>query len=96
MQILSNGDNLHEISNPFFSKKKKKKKKKNNNLSSAELAQRVVKVKTIIESRHEKKRIFGVIKIVKSHVSQLIHLINFSESIYFKISDDSASGQQRP
>ena len=35
MQIVSNGDNLHEISDPVYWE---------NNLSSAELAQTVVKV----------------------------------------------------
>ena len=41
MQIVSNGDNLHEILNPVFWKNK------NNiiNLSSAEYAHRLVKVK---------------------------------------------------
>ena len=41
MQIVSNGDNLNEISNPAS----RKIKKININFSSAELAQRVVKVK---------------------------------------------------
>ena len=39
MQIISIGDNLHEISNPVFlknQKKKKKKKKKKINMLSAE------------------------------------------------------------
>ena len=40
MQIVSNGDNLHEMSNPVSWKKKNIRK----NLSSAELAQRMVKV----------------------------------------------------
>ena len=40
MQIVSLGDNLHEISNPVFWENKKN----NLNLSSAENAQRVVKV----------------------------------------------------
>ena len=40
MQIVSNGDSLHEMSNPEF-----EKNKKNISLVSAELAQRVVKVK---------------------------------------------------
>ena len=43
MQIVSNGDNLHEISNPVFWGKKEKNII---NLSSAEFALRVVKVKT--------------------------------------------------
>ena len=38
MQIVSNGDNLQETSKPFFWEK-------NINLSSAELAQRVARVK---------------------------------------------------
>ena len=44
MQIVSNGDNLHEMSNPVLWGKNK-----NNviNFSSAELAQRVIRVKTI-------------------------------------------------
>ena len=41
MQMVSNGDYLHEKSNPVFGEKKKKKVI---NLSSDELAQRVVKV----------------------------------------------------
>ena len=41
MQIISNGDNLHELSNPFFFSGKNKKKNVIN-LLSAELAQRVV------------------------------------------------------
>ena len=41
MQIVSTGDNLHEMSNPVFLEKKKNII----NLSSAELAKRVVKVK---------------------------------------------------
>ena len=41
MQIVSIGDNLHEISNPVFWEKKKKY----SNFSSAELAKSVVKVK---------------------------------------------------
>ena len=40
---MFHGDNLHELSNPVFLKKKKKKKKRITNLSSAELAQEVVK-----------------------------------------------------
>ena len=43
MQIVFNGDNLHEMSNPVFSEKYEKKKKKIINLSSAELALRMVK-----------------------------------------------------
>ena len=43
MHIVSLGDNLHEMSKPFFLKKKKRKKNVIN-LSSSELAQRVVKV----------------------------------------------------
>ena len=42
MQIVSNGDNLHEMSNSVVWQNKKKKI----NLSSGELAKRVVKVKT--------------------------------------------------
>ena len=41
MQIVSIGDNLHEMSNPVFWKNKKKFI----NMLSAELAQKVVKVK---------------------------------------------------
>ena len=37
MQIFSNGDNMHEMSNPVFWDKEKKI----NNLSSAEIAQSV-------------------------------------------------------
>ena len=40
MQIVPNGDNLHAMSKPF-----EKNKKNSINLSSAELAQSVVKVK---------------------------------------------------
>ena len=47
MQIVSTGDNLHEISKPIFSKKNKKNIVK---LSSAELAQRVVKVNYFLTS----------------------------------------------
>ena len=43
MQIVSNGDNLHEMSNPVFSGNKKNV----SSLSSAELAQRVVKVNSL-------------------------------------------------
>ena len=43
MQIVSNRDNLHEMSNPYFLGKIRKKI--SSSLSSAELAQRVVKVK---------------------------------------------------
>ena len=39
MQIISNGENLHETPNPFFFSNKK-----NINLSSAEYAQRMTKV----------------------------------------------------
>ena len=42
MQIVSIGDNLHEMSNPIFWEKKKKII---TNLSSPELAQREVKIK---------------------------------------------------
>ena len=42
MHIVSNGDNLHEMSNPIFWGKKYENI---TNLSSAELAQKVVKVK---------------------------------------------------
>ena len=41
MQIVSNGDNLHEMSNPVFWENKKNII----NLSSAELAQKSVKFK---------------------------------------------------
>ena len=41
MQIVSTGDNLHEMSNPVF----RENKKNINNLPSAYLAQKVVKVK---------------------------------------------------
>ena len=44
MQIVSSGNNLHEMSKPIFCKKKKKIGKKNNKLSSAEYAHRAVKV----------------------------------------------------
>ena len=37
MQIVSSGDNLHEMSNPVFLEKKKKKI---TNMNSAEFAQR--------------------------------------------------------
>ena len=40
MQIVSNGDNLHELSNPVYGKNKKNII----NLLAAELAQKVVKV----------------------------------------------------
>ena len=43
MQIVSNRDNLYEMSNLFYGIKNMKSI---TNLSSAELAQRVVKVKT--------------------------------------------------
>ena len=43
MQIVSLGDNLHEISDPVFWEHKKNI----TNLSSAEFSQRVVKVKQI-------------------------------------------------
>ena len=36
MQIVSNGNNLHEILNPVFWEKKEKKKEKNIHLSSVE------------------------------------------------------------
>ena len=41
MQIVSSGDNLHDMSNPVFWEKYENTA----NLSSAELAQRVVKAK---------------------------------------------------
>ena len=41
MQIVSNGDNLHEMSNPVFLEKKSENFI---NLSSAEFAQRMIKV----------------------------------------------------
>ena len=44
MQIVSNGDNLHEMSNPVFWEKNTK----NINLLSAEFAQRGVKVNQAI------------------------------------------------
>ena len=44
MQIVSNGDNLHEMSNPIFLFSGKNQKSIIN-LSSAELAERVIKVK---------------------------------------------------
>ena len=45
--IVSSGDNLREMSKPVFLDRKKKKKSRKNiaNLSSAEYAERVVKVK---------------------------------------------------
>ena len=46
MQVFSNGDNLHEMSNTVFWEKLKKKKIKITSLLSAELAKRVVKVKS--------------------------------------------------
>ena len=47
MQIVSNWDNLHEISKPVFLGEKKEEKTKKNiiNLSSTEFAQRVIEVK---------------------------------------------------
>ena len=48
MQIVSSGDNLHEMSNPVFWKKLEKNKKKITNLPSAELAQRVIKTKQFL------------------------------------------------
>ena len=42
MQIVSSGDNLHEMTKPIFWKNKEKKNIIN--LSAAEFAQRVVKV----------------------------------------------------
>ena len=47
MQIVSIGDNLHEISNPVFWENKKNII----NLSSAELAQKVVKVNPFLPGR---------------------------------------------
>ena len=44
MQIVSKGDNLHEMSKPAFLKKNKKNITK---LSSTELAQRMVKVNAV-------------------------------------------------
>ena len=44
MQIVSNGDNLHEMSNPVFWENKKNI----TNMSSVELAQRVVKVDKLV------------------------------------------------
>ena len=44
MQIVSNGDNLHEISNPVFWEKNKKNVI---SLSSVEFTQRVVKVNNL-------------------------------------------------
>ena len=46
MQIVSDGDNLHEMSNPVG-----KSKKNIINLLSVEFAQRVIKVKGILVSR---------------------------------------------
>ena len=46
MQIVSNGDNLHEMSNPVSWENNKKKII---NISSADLAQRVLKVNFISE-----------------------------------------------
>ena len=46
MQIVSIGDDLHDMSNPIFRKKKKKKKEKYTITSSfADLAKDVVKIK---------------------------------------------------
>ena len=45
MQIVSLGDNLHEISIPIFIQKSEKNKLE---LLSAELAQRMLKVKRIV------------------------------------------------
>ena len=60
MQIVSNGDNLHEMSIPVFLEKKKKNII---NLSSAELAPRVVKVNLHIISNHVLVGITGCIEI---------------------------------
>ena len=46
MQIVSSGDNLHEMSNLFYGKNNLKKNAIN--LSSAELPQRVAKVRMIL------------------------------------------------
>ena len=43
MQIVSNGDNLHEMSNPFLGTNQKHI----TNLSPAELAQRLVEIKSL-------------------------------------------------
>ena len=50
MQIVSIGDNLHEMSNPVFLEKKNKTNI--TDLSSAELAKRLVKVKPRIIHVH--------------------------------------------
>ena len=52
MQIVSNGDNLHEMSNLFSGENKKN----TFNLSSAEFAQRVIKVKAFIQIFGEKEK----------------------------------------
>ena len=57
MQFVSDGDNVHDVSNPV-SEKKKKHKKNIVNLSSAELAERVVTVNNIIT----KTRLFKYIE----------------------------------
>ena len=43
MQIVSIGDNLHEMSNPFPGKNKKKYKKNTVSLSSAEIFTQIAK-----------------------------------------------------
>ena len=52
MQIVSSGNNLHEMSKPVFWEKFKKN---TINLSSTELAHRVIKVK---KKKKEEKNIF--------------------------------------
>ena len=65
MQIVSNGGNLHEMLNLFSWKNKK-------NIiscSSSELAQRVVKVKTIIS------------KLIQTYVIDLFYFFSYMEYI---------------
>ena len=58
MQIISNGDNWHEMSNPFFWENKKNIVP----LSSAELAKRVVKVKW----KKKKKKVCNIHVILRN------------------------------
>ena len=68
MQIVLSGDNLHETSKPiFFSEKKKKKKKNIVNLSTAELTQRVVKVKQTSKTQVRLPKTFCSIITKKSY-----------------------------
>ena len=62
MQIVSNGDNLHEMSKPVF-REKKKKKKNVNNLSFPELAQRDV--------LHEMSTLFFFQGKIRKHIINL-------------------------